>query len=120
MMSLKDLTILIPESRELDLFANMLAAEGAAPARCPLVRIADLEDTVEAQSWIDQAISSPLDDLIFLTGEGVRKLAHTPIAAVGPVMEKALADRGLQSVIVPSASFHLKPLVRAIMAWRAR
>jgi uroporphyrinogen-III synthase len=266
MTALAGLTVLVPESRELDLFADMLAAEGATPARCPLVRIADLDDTADADAWIDAAIAMPFDYLILLTGEGVRKLislsgrrrdalvaafgrsrivtrgpkpvralrevgltpwlaapnptsqgvlaalaqqdvagrrvgvqlypgngagglldtlrargahlhpvtpyryatdaetsvvaeairglaqgrfglvaftssaqldrlftvaaetgltsqliaglARTPIAAVGPVMEKALADRGLASVIQPSASFHLKPLVRGIVAWR--
>jgi uroporphyrinogen-III synthase len=46
-------------------------------------------------------------------------LARTPIAAVGPVMEQALQAHGLKSVVHPQASFHLKPLVRAIAAWRA-
>lgn len=267
MTALTGLTILIPESRELDLFASMLAAEGAIPARCPLVRITDLDDATDASRWIDQMIAAPPDYMIFLTGEGVRKLvgiagdrqdalitafgqarivtrgpkpvralrevglvpsltateptsqgilavltthdlmgrrvgvqlypgdgtlalvaglmarganmlpvtpyryaseteativadtiralaagrfglvaftssaqldrlfsvaqetgltsqltlglSRTPIAAVGPVMEKALIERGLQSVVTPASSFHLKPLVRAIVAWRS-
>ena len=40
---LTGLTILVPESRELDLFVAMLEAEGAAAWRCPLLRILDLE-----------------------------------------------------------------------------
>lgn len=48
-------------------------------------------------------------------------LARASIAAIGPVMEKALAAHGLKSAIHPVTSFHLKPLVRAIAdAWRAR
>ena len=47
-------------------------------------------------------------------------LQNTPIAAVGPVMEQALAAHGLKSVVQPQASFHLRPLVRAIACWRAR
>lgn len=45
-------------------------------------------------------------------------LARTPIAAVGPVMEQALRAKGFASVIHPAAGFHLKPLVRAIAAWK--
>lgn len=267
MGALDGLSILVPESRELDLFAGMLEAEGAAAVRCPLVRITDLEDTASALTWITGAIAAPFDCTVLLTGEGLRKLLalagarqqdlitalqksklvvrgpkpvralrevdmtptliaatptsqgvletlaaenptgrrigvqlypgdgaqplvtalremgaqvfpvtpyryagetesaqvsavirdmaagkfglvaftastqierlftvakesgltaalqaglqNTPIAAVGPVMEQALAAHGLKSVVQPQASFHLKPLVRAIMAWRA-
>jgi uroporphyrinogen-III synthase len=47
-------------------------------------------------------------------------LARTQIAAIGPVMESALAAHGLSSAIRPANSFHLKPMVNAICeAWRA-
>lgn len=266
MAALAGLAVLVPESRELDLFATLLAAEGAIPVRCPLVKIADLEDTTEADRWIERMIAEPFDFTVLLTGEGLRKLrvlagpreraligalgktrlvvrgpkpiralreigltpslqaaqptsagvletlekerlknrrigaqlypgdgarflvdaltahgaevfpvtpyryatgiedaavadtiraladgkfglvaftasaqldrlftvareaglmpqltaglARTPIAAVGPVMEKALADHGLRSVVQPAINFHLKPLVRAIITWR--
>jgi len=71
---LDGLTILIPESRELDLFATMLEAEGAAAWRCPLVRILDLEDTTDAEAWIDRLIADPFQDVIWFTGEGLRRL----------------------------------------------
>ena len=48
-------------------------------------------------------------------------LARTSIAAIGPVMEGALAAHGLSSAIRPTASFHLKPMVKAICtAWKVR
>lgn len=267
MAALDGLSILVPESRELDLFAGMLEAEGATATRCPLVRIAELEDPAPALAWIGGAIAAPFDYTVLLTGEGLRKLLvlaggrqreliaalekstlvvrgpkpvralrevglspslvaatptsqgvletleaenpkgrrigvqlypgdgalplitalrelgaavfpvtpyryasqaestrvsavirdlaeskfgliaftasvqierlfavaredglmpalqagleNTPIAAVGPVMEQALAAHGLKSVVQPQASFHLKPLVRAILEWRA-
>jgi uroporphyrinogen-III synthase len=53
-----------------------------------------------------------------LTSQLETGLARTPIAAIGPVMEQALAAHGLKSVVQPQASFHLKPLVRAIVNWR--
>jgi uroporphyrinogen-III synthase len=45
-------------------------------------------------------------------------LARTAIAAVGPLVEETLRGFGLTSTIRPSESFHLKPLVRAIIAAR--
>lgn len=78
MATLKDLKILVPESRELDLFARMLEAEGATALRCPLVRILDLDDTDQAKSWIEHAIAGTFADIVWLTGEGLRRLL--PIA----------------------------------------
>jgi uroporphyrinogen-III synthase len=39
-----------------------------------MVQIIDLEDTRDADRWIDAMIQRPFDDLILLTGEGLRKL----------------------------------------------
>src|SRR3546814_18116028 len=71
---LDGLRILVPESRELDLFAAMLEAEGGDVLRCPLVSILDLEDRAEADAWIDLFLRAPFDDLLLLTGEGLRRL----------------------------------------------
>ena len=71
---LANLTILVPESRELDLFAAMLEAEGAITLRCPLVNILDLDDTAPAEHWIEQLIVGTFSDVIWLTGEGLRRL----------------------------------------------
>jgi len=72
--ALSGLAILVPESRELDLFASMLEAEGGGVLRCPLVKILDLEDTGDAERWITEAIEIRFDDIIWLTGEGLRRL----------------------------------------------
>jgi uroporphyrinogen-III synthase len=267
MAALDGLTVLVPESRELDLFSAMLEEEGATPLRCPLVRILPLEDTSEVDVFLTQCIAGAFEDLVFLTGEGLRHLiklsgprqeaflsalakvrkiargpkparalrevtlapdisapqptsasileilaaddlkdrkiavqlypgdgamglvaglrakgavvttvtpyryasdsdvaqvqgaiaaliegridlvaftatpqierlfmvakeagqeeamraalSRTPIAAVGPVVEDSLARYGLKATLAPEASFHMKPLVRAILAWRA-
>jgi uroporphyrinogen-III synthase len=74
MKALDGLTILVPESRELDLFVAMLEAEGATALRCPLVNILDLEKTSEAEGWIASLIAGAFQDVIFLTGEGLRRL----------------------------------------------
>lgn len=71
---LDTLSILVPESRELDLFAGMLETAGATVRRCPLVTILDLEETGAAEAWIDQLAAGAFDDVVWLTGEGLRRL----------------------------------------------
>ncbi len=72
--ALNGLTILVPESRELDFFADLLEAAGAAAVRCPLVRICDLDDPAACVVWIDQLIAGSFQDVIWFTGEGLRRL----------------------------------------------
>jgi uroporphyrinogen-III synthase len=66
--------ILVPESRELDLFARMLEERGAEAVRCPLVTILDLDDPAPAVAWLRRLTAGGFDDLILLTGEGLRRL----------------------------------------------
>ena len=110
MGALDGLTILVPESRELDLFAGMLEAQGARPLRCPLVRILDVEDDSEVQTWIGGMIAAPFDFTVFLTGEGLRRLlglsgarrdefiaalGRTRTVTRGPKPARALREIGL-------------------------
>jgi uroporphyrinogen-III synthase len=109
---LTNLRILVPESRELDLFVRMLEAEGAATERCPLVTILDAADQAPITAWLGRLIAGNFDDLILLTGEGLRRLMAAAdragikaeaIAAVGalrtvirgPKPAKALREIGL-------------------------
>lgn len=64
----------VPESRQLDLFADMLERRGATVVRCPLVDIRDTPDPAPVRAWVDDVIAHGLDDMIWLTGEGVRRL----------------------------------------------
>jgi uroporphyrinogen-III synthase len=66
--------IVVPESRELDLFATMLEAQGATTLRCPMVAILDLEDPAAALDWLRRLVAGGFDDLVLLTGEGLRRL----------------------------------------------
>jgi uroporphyrinogen-III synthase len=110
---LDGLTILVPESRELDLFAQLLEAEGAAAVRCPLVQILDLDDTVEAEAWIERLTAGAFQDVIWLTGEGlwrllriaersgcrvafVETLGRSRMITRGPKPARALRELGLQ------------------------
>lgn len=66
--------IALPETRELDLFADMVEKRGAATLRCPLVGIFDAPDPEPIEGWIHHCIDGDYDDLILLTGEGLRRL----------------------------------------------
>ena len=67
-------TVLVPESRDGELFAGMLKAEGAVTLRCPLVQICDLDDKRAARAWMARLIAGAFADVIWLTGEGLRRL----------------------------------------------
>jgi uroporphyrinogen-III synthase len=89
---LEGVTIALPESRELDRMASILEAEGAATLRCPLVTILDAPDTGPVDGWVRALCADGFDDLIFLTGEGLRRLLHR--ASVLGLGAEALAALG--------------------------
>jgi uroporphyrinogen-III synthase len=96
---LHGVTILVPESRELDLFAGMLEAHGARTLRCPLVTILDAADSTPVEAWLQRLMCGEFDDLILLTGEGLRRLL-------------ALGERlGTRSEVVAAIS-RLRTIVR--------
>lgn len=75
--------IAVPESRELDVFCAMLERRGAQVWRCPLVAIKDAPDPDPVIAWVRAFSQDSFDDLILLTGEGLRRLlgcidAHAP------------------------------------------
>jgi len=96
MAALDGLTVLVPENRELDLFAAMLEQEGAATIRCPLVRILPLSNTQAAENWIAHCIAGDFDDLVLLTGEGLRHLLQIS----GPRRQEFLLAIGKMRKIV--------------------
>jgi len=67
-------TIALPETRELDRMAGLLEAAGAATLRCPLVAILDAPDPRPVDLWLEELAAKGFDDLILLTGEGLRRL----------------------------------------------
>jgi|TARA_A100001518_G_C1216914_1_gene59948 uroporphyrinogen-III synthase len=88
--------IAVPESRELDLFADMLIKRGADVLRCPLVSIHDAPDPQPVLAWMRELIEQPFDQVILLTGEGLRRmlalaerqsdgLRDAFVAALGPI-----------------------------------
>jgi uroporphyrinogen-III synthase len=66
--------IVVPETRELELLARMIEAEGGEAIRCPLVAIVDAPDPAPVIAWLNRFQQTPCNDLILLTGEGLRRL----------------------------------------------
>jgi uroporphyrinogen-III synthase len=108
--------IAIAEARELDVFAALLERRGARVLRYPLVNIIDAPDPAPVLAWIRIAAGGGYDDLILLTGEGLRRLLscierHQPalrppfLSALqrmrkitrGPKPARALRELGLAS-----------------------
>ena len=67
-------TVAIPETRQLDVLADMLKKRGADLIRCPLISILDTPRTEPVEKWLGEIIEEPFDDFIILTGEGFRRL----------------------------------------------
>ena len=67
-------TIAVPETRELDVFAALLERRGAQVLRCPLIAIRDAPDPQPVLTFLRRFAEGACDDLILLTGEGLRRL----------------------------------------------
>lgn len=106
--------ILILETREEAQFSKLLVEQGADVVQCPMFTIHDAPDPAPVEAWIRRAIDKPFDDLVLMTGEGLRrimKLAGTRgletalVAALakarkftrGPKPGKALREIGLEA-----------------------
>ena len=105
--------ILILETREEAQFSRLLTEQGADVLQCPMFTIHDAPDPAPVEAWIVRAIEKPLDDLVLLTGEGLRRLMKVVrligveqefVAALGkarkfargPKPGKALREIGLE------------------------
>jgi uroporphyrinogen-III synthase len=105
--------ILILETREEAQFSRLLAEQGADVLQCPMFAIHDAPDAAPVEAWIRRSIDRPLDDLVLMTGEGLRRLVKVArriglerdfVAALaaprkfarGPKPGKALREIGLE------------------------
>jgi uroporphyrinogen-III synthase len=66
--------ILILETREEAQFSRLLAEQGADVLQCPMFTIHDAPDSAPIEAWIRRFIETPFDDLVLMTGEGLRRL----------------------------------------------
>jgi uroporphyrinogen-III synthase len=105
--------ILILETREEAQLSRLLAEQGADVLQCPMFTIRDAPDSAPIEAWIGRCIEKPFDDLVLMTGEGLRRLVKAArrvsaegdfIAAVGkarkfargPKPGRALREIGLE------------------------
>jgi uroporphyrinogen-III synthase len=105
--------ILILETREEAQFSRLLAEQGADVVQCPMFTIHDAPDPAPIEAWIHRFIKTPCDDLVLMTGEGLRRLMKVArhmdverdfIAAIGkarkfargPKPGRALREIGLE------------------------
>ncbi|MES1942541.1 uroporphyrinogen III synthase HEM4 [Salinisphaera sp. PC39] len=86
--------IAVPESRQLDLFAEMLESRGAEVLRCPLVDIHDAPDPGPIEAWLRAFADGTCDDVVLLTGEGLRRLLGFAERAGGDLRERFVAALG--------------------------
>ena len=106
--------ILILETREEAQFSRLLTEQGADVLQCPMFTIHDAPDSAPVEAWIKRFIDRPCDDLVLMTGEGLRRLLRVAqrisiekdfIAAVGnarkfargPKPGRALREIGLEA-----------------------
>src|ERR1044072_5185624 len=66
--------ILILETRAEAQFSRLLTEQGAHVLQCPMFTIHDAPDPAPVEAWIRRCIEKPLDDMVLLTGEGLRRL----------------------------------------------
>jgi uroporphyrinogen-III synthase len=66
--------ILILETREEAQFSRLLTEQGADVLQCPMFTIHDAPDAAPVEAWIERFIEEPCDDLVLMTGEGLRRL----------------------------------------------
>src|SRR5436305_9336521 len=105
--------ILILETREEAQFSRLLGEQGADVLQCPMFTIHDAPDPAPVEAWIRRTVATPLDDMVLMTGEGLRRLMKVVrrigveqdfVAALGkarkfargPKPGKALREIGLE------------------------
>jgi uroporphyrinogen-III synthase len=66
--------IVVPETRQLGQLLRMLEERGADTVPCPMIAIRDTPDTAPVEAWLRRFASGTCDDLVLMTGEGLRRL----------------------------------------------
>ena len=65
---------MVPETRELGQLVRMLEELGADTVPCPMIAIRDAPDTETVEAWLRRFADGRCDDLVLMTGEGLRRL----------------------------------------------
>src|ERR1700737_3701934 len=105
------------ETREEAQFSRRLSEQGADVLQCPMFTIRDAPDSTPIEAWIRRFVQKPCNDLVLMTGEGLRRLMKVArridleqdfIAAVGkarkfargPKPGRALREIGLEPQLI--------------------
>jgi uroporphyrinogen-III synthase len=106
-------TVALPETRHLDVLANLLEKRDVNVVRCPMIAIKDAPDRDPIVSWLERFCAGRMDLLVVYTGEGVERLAgfadraglkdrfvaaleSTPLLTRGPKPARALRRFGIK------------------------
>jgi uroporphyrinogen-III synthase len=104
--------VALPETRQLDVLAELLERRDVDVVRCPLVAIQDHPDQAAVAAWLRRFVDAPPDLFVVYTGEGIYRLlaaaeridlrdafvaalARTGILARGPKPARALRTVGI-------------------------
>jgi uroporphyrinogen-III synthase len=119
-LPLTNRTIALAEHRQLEELVEMLEKEGATALRCPMLSILDAPDDTPLLAWLEQLQAGAFAWVVFLTGEGLRRLltcadrhhrrdavlaalAKTRTLVRGPKPGRALREVGLTPTLIAQA-----------------
>jgi uroporphyrinogen-III synthase len=109
----RTLRVALPETRHLDVLANLLERRGVEVRRCPMIAIKDAPHRDQVVAWIERFCAGTMDYLIVYTGEGIERLisfaesadlkdrfvetlAATPLITRGPKPARVLRSLGIR------------------------
>lgn len=108
---------------------DFLRGAGAEPDPVLPYAYASKEDDARVLAMLEEMAAGRVDLAVFTSTPQVRRLSalaaperlraalgRTRIAAVGPVVGQALAEAGGEVAVMPAESFHMKPMVNAVLA----
>jgi uroporphyrinogen-III synthase len=118
--ALANCTVALAEGRQLEDLADLLTREGAAVVRCPMLSIHDHPDADAVTAWLRDLAADRFAWVVWLTGEGIRRLLgfadraglRDPMLAAlgrvrsvtrGPKPVRALKELGLSPTLVAEA-----------------
>jgi uroporphyrinogen-III synthase len=112
-----------------DALLDFLRGAGAEPDPILPYAYATREDDVRVEAMLGEMEAGRIDLAVFTSTPQVKRLAQlagaerlrsalgrTRIAAVGPLVGQALEAAGGHVAVMPEDSFHMKPMVNAILA----
>ena len=111
--------ILILETREEAQFSRLLTEQGADVLQCPMFTIHDAPDPAPVEAWIRRSIEKPFDDVVLMTGEGLRRLMKV-VRRIGQTRRYESIVKGLRAMtaLMVLRNKAIKPLLAAAQGLR--